>query len=66
MKKILAIICTVLMMGAAMPSTLAADTAVGEYSWVFEDGNIPEQFTQMSKEAPYNVHGDPLDKNCPS
>ncbi len=60
MKKILAIICTVLMMGAAMPSTLAADTAVGEYSWDFEDGNIPEQFTQMSKEAPYNVHGDPL------
>ena len=56
MKKILAIICTVLMMGAAMPSTLAADTAVGEYSWDFEDGNIPEQFTQMSKEAPYNVH----------
>ena len=61
MKKILAIICTVLMMGAAMPSTLAADTAVGEYSWDFEDGNIPEQFTRMvEKEAPYNVQNDPL------
>ncbi len=60
MKKLLAIICTVLMVGTTMPSALAEDTAVGEYSWDFEDGNMPEQFTQMSKEAPYNVQTDPL------
>lgn len=60
MKKLLAIICAVLMMSTAIPSALAADTAVGEHNWDFEDGNVPTQFTQMSKEAPYNVQNDPL------
>lgn len=61
MKKLLAIITAVLMCCSAIPQTLAAETAVGEYSWDFEEITaVPSEFTPTNKEDPYEIVSDPL------